>query len=69
MDNKRAVPIALVVIGLFAVNFFYLSDLIIVHTSEPGIVIGWRSAVAIGVANIISIVGILAAMNGGNDDS
>ncbi|MGY9005907.1 MAG: hypothetical protein ACKVJQ_07410 [Alphaproteobacteria bacterium] len=69
MDNKRAVPIALVVIGLFAINFFYLSDLIIVHTSEPGIIIGWRSAVAIGVANLISIVGILAAMNSRNDDS
>lgn len=68
MDNRRAAAIVLVIVGLGAVNFFYLSDLIIDRTAEPGIIIGWKSAAAIIVANMIAIAGIFAAM-GANKNS
>lgn len=44
--------------GLAAVNFFYLSDLFITRTGEPGIVIGWKSAVAIGFSNLLALAGL-----------
>lgn len=48
----------LIVIGLAAVNFFYISDLFIPPHPGATIVIGWKSAVAIGLANLLALAGV-----------
>lgn len=40
MDKNNMSAGVLIFDGLAAVNFFYLSDLFITRTGEPGIVIG-----------------------------
>lgn len=68
MINKNIPAIALVLVGLVAVNFFYVSDLLIIRTAEPGIVIGWKSAVAIGAANLLALAGIWRVARGAPRD-
>lgn len=64
MENRRWTALALIVIGLGAVNFFYLSDVILLHSSGNAIVVGWKSAVAIVFANLVALAGIsLVARN------
>lgn len=58
MDNRRLTAIALVVIGIVAINFFYLSDLIIRPDPGSDIIIGWKSAVAIVIGNLIALAGV-----------
>ncbi len=58
MENRRRSAIVLILIGLVGVNFFYVSDLVIPHSPDAGIVIGWNSAVAIGVANLLALAGV-----------
>lgn len=57
MENKRLSACALIVIGLGAVNFFYLSDLLVPREGPQEIVLGWKSLVAIGIANLIALYG------------
>lgn len=69
MDNRRLAALALILIGLAAVNFFYLSDLILLQTPQeegaPAIVVGWKSAVAISFANLLALLGVwLVAQTG-----
>lgn len=61
MDNRRHAAHALVVIGLGAVNFFYLSDLLITATGEAVIVLGWKSLAAIAAANLVALLGVWRA--------
>ncbi len=44
-------------IGLAGVNFFYLSDLLFPRTDAAGIIIGWKSGVAIAGANLLALAG------------
>jgi hypothetical protein len=67
MDNARLTAVALVLIGIVAINFFYLSDLIIRHSPGPDIVIGWKSAVAIGIGNLIALIGVWQVARRGGD--
>lgn len=69
MDNRRWAALALIVIGLAAVNFFYLSDLVLLQAPQDQgaqvIVVGWKSAIAIGFANVLTLHGVwLVARNG-----
>jgi hypothetical protein len=57
MENRRLSALALLIIGLVAVNFFYLSDLLFPRKPDPDIVIGWKSAVAICIGNLIALAG------------
>ncbi len=56
MDNQRSMALALIVIGLLSINFFYLLDLF--FDDEPEIVLGWKSMLAIIGGNLLAIVGI-----------
>jgi hypothetical protein len=47
MENKRLSALALIIIGLGAVNFFYLADLLVPDQAEPVIILGWKSGIAI----------------------
>jgi hypothetical protein len=57
MENKRLSALALIIIGLGAVNFFYLADLLVPDQAEPVIILGWKSGIAIVVANLIALYG------------
>jgi len=57
VENRRISAIALIVIGLAGVNFFYLSDLLFPRTDAAGIIIGWKSGVAIAGANLLALAG------------
>jgi hypothetical protein len=68
MNNKNLPAGVLMIVGLIAVNFFYLSDLIITRTGEPGIVIGWKSAIAIGFSNLLALTGLWHVTRGAGRD-
>ena len=68
MNNSNMSAGVLIIVGLVAVNFFYLSDLFITRTSEPGIVIGWKSAVAIGFSNLLALAGLWRVTRGNRGD-
>ncbi len=57
MENRRISAVALIVIGLVGVNFFYLSDLLFPRSDAGGIIIGWKSGVAIAIANLLALAG------------
>ena len=55
MENKKLSALALIVIGLGAVNFLYLADLLVPREDAQGIILGWKSSVAIAIANLIAL--------------
>lgn len=59
MNNRKGTTIALLLIGLVSVNFFYLSDILF---DEDMILLGIKSVVSIIFANIITVLGIIAVM-------
>lgn len=59
MSNQKAMAIALVALGLCAVNFFYLSDIVLDETNSAVIVLGWKSGIAIAIANLVVIGGLI----------
>lgn len=63
VNNRKGTTLALLLIGLAAVNFFYLSDMLF---DEDMILLGTKSIVSIVVANLITLCGIVAAMRDGN---
>ncbi len=59
MTNRRGTSLALLIIGLAGVNFFYLSDILF---DEDMILLGTKSVVSIVVMNLITLCGIIAVM-------
>ena len=59
MNNRKGTSIALLVIGLAGVNFFYLSDILF---DEDMILLGVKSVASVIVANLITLFGIIAVM-------
>ena len=58
MSNHGWMAITLITIGLVGVNFFYASDLLMgAHVVQ----LGQRSLIAIGVANLVAVAGLLMA--------
>jgi uncharacterized membrane protein len=57
LENKKLSALALIVVGLGSVNFLYLADLLVPHDTAQGIVLGWKSAIAIVIANVIALYG------------
>jgi len=57
MENKKLSALALIVVGLGAVNFLYLADLLVPRETAQGIILGGKSAIAIAVANLIALYG------------
>lgn len=68
MENRHLSAITLILIGLVGVNFFFVSDLIFPQGAESGIVIGWKSIVAIGGANLLALVGVWSVTRPENRD-
>jgi hypothetical protein len=68
MENKRLSALALIIIGLIAVNFFYLSDLLFPRGDDADIIIGWKSLVAIAIANLVALIGAWRVTDGGDRD-
>ncbi len=64
MRNKREFSIAMVLVGLVGVNFFYLLDIFfsgvhrVLFRSENQIVIDWTSAILVIFANVVDLVGL-----------
>ena len=54
MNNQSWMAVALIVIGMIGVNFFYISDLLI---GSDTIRLGVKSLIAIGGANLIALSG------------
>ena len=54
MNNQNWMAIALIVIGVIGVNFFYVSDLLM---GNETITLGVKSLIAIGGANLIALSG------------
>jgi lipopolysaccharide export LptBFGC system permease protein LptF len=59
VNNRKGTTLALLLIGLVSVNFFYLSDILF---DEDMILLGMKSVVSIIVANVITLLGIIAVM-------
>jgi lipopolysaccharide export LptBFGC system permease protein LptF len=59
VNNRKGTSLALLLIGLVSVNFFYLSDILF---DEDMILLGIKSVVSVIVANIITLLGIIAVM-------
>jgi hypothetical protein len=59
VNNRKGTSIALLIIGLAAVNFFYLSDILF---DEDMILLGDKSIASIIVANAIALFGVIAVM-------
>lgn len=59
VNNRKGTSIALLVIGLIGVNFFYLSDILF---DEDMILLGTKSVAFIVIANLITLYGILAVL-------
>ena len=68
MENRRRSAFALIVVGLAGVNFFYVSDLLFPQNPGEGIVIGWKSVMAIGAANLLALAGVWHVTRGGPRD-
>lgn len=64
MRNKREFSIALVLVGLVGVNFFYLLDIFfsglhrVLFRSGDQILIGWTSVILVIFANVVALVGV-----------
>ncbi len=64
MRNKREFSIAMVLVGLVGVNFFYLLDIFfsglhrVLFRSENQFLIGWTSAILVIFANVVALVGL-----------
>ncbi len=64
MRNKREFSIAMVLVGLVGVNFFYLLDIFfsglhrVLFRSENQFLIGWPSAILVIFANVVALVGL-----------
>ncbi len=64
MKKKREFQIAMVLVGLVGVNFFYLLDIFfsgvhrVLFRSENQIVIDWTSAILVIFANVVALVGL-----------
>ena len=54
MNNQNWMAVALIVIGVIGVNFFYVSDLLM---GNETITLGVKSLIAIGGANLIALSG------------
>lgn len=59
MNNRKGTSLALLLIGLVSINFFYLSDILF---DEDMILLGTKSVVSIIAANIITVLGIIAVV-------
>jgi hypothetical protein len=59
MSNQNWMAAALIIIGIFGVNFFYLSDMLM---GAETIQLGLKSFIAIGGANVIAIAGVTMAI-------
>jgi lipopolysaccharide export LptBFGC system permease protein LptF len=59
VNNRKGTSLALLLIGLVSVNFFYLSDILF---DEDMILLGMKSVVSIIAANIITLLGIIAVL-------
>ncbi len=63
MKNKREFQIAMVLVGLVSVNFFYLLDIFfsglhrVLFRSENQILFGWTSVILVIFANVVALVG------------
>lgn len=68
MENKKLSALALIVVGLGAVNFLYLADLLVPRETAQGIILGWKSAIAIAVANLIALYGAWRVTRVNNGD-
>lgn len=60
MDNRKGMTLALLVIGLVGINFFYLSDMLFDGSAD--IVLGSKSIASIVGANLIALLGVVAVM-------
>lgn len=56
MDNRTGMALALLIIGLIGINFFYLSDML--FDDAPHIVLGVKSVASIAVANLVAVLGV-----------
>ncbi len=59
VNNRKGTSLALLLIGLVSVNFFYLSDILF---DEDMILLGMKSVVSIIAANLITLFGIIAVL-------
>jgi hypothetical protein len=59
VNNRKGTSLALLLIGLVSVNFFYLSDILF---DEDMILLGMKSVVSIVAANLITLCGIVAVL-------
>ena len=59
MNNRKGTSLALLLIGLVSVNFFYLSDILF---DEDMILLGMKSVLSIIAANVITLLGIIAVL-------
>ncbi len=64
MKHRREFSIAMVLVGLVGVNYFYLLDIFfsglhrVLFRSENQILIGWTSVTLLILANIVALVGL-----------
>jgi lipopolysaccharide export LptBFGC system permease protein LptF len=59
VNNRKGTSIAMLVIGLAGVNFFYLSDILF---DEDMILLGVKSVASIIIANAVALFGVIAVM-------
>ncbi len=62
----RQLGIALLVIGLIAVNAIYLGDLLV---GEPAITLGVKSGIAVIIANLVALAGLILLCRSGGGGS
>jgi hypothetical protein len=55
MNNQGWMAVALIVIGMIGVNFFYVSDILM---GADVVRLGTRSLIAIGGANLVALAGL-----------
>ncbi len=64
MKHRREFSIAMVLVGLVGVNYFYLLDMFfsglhrVLFRSENHILIDWTSAILVIFANVVALVGL-----------
>jgi len=61
MSNRGWMAVALIVIGMIGVNFFYVSDLLM---GADVIRLGTKSLIAVGGANLVALAGLLMFARG-----
>ena len=62
--NNKALAIGVLVVGLAAVNLVYLSDLL---AGSAVIQLGWKSAVGLIIANLVTVGGLVMLVRSGTD--